>query len=187
MKAKVNKVTIRLVQGDLLSLTVEVLVHSTTPTLSLPDWLTRAAGSALERETLLIGWCDVGSAVMTGAGRLSAKKMIHAVGPRWGEGSERGKLANTTWETLRLAEEHEHKSIALPPIATGAVGGYPVENCARVMMQQIVDFTFEPLRFLREIIVCVENETEFQAFQREFTRQIEDLKDTGSGGKVPAL
>ena len=71
--------------------------------------------------------------------------------------------------------------------ATGAVGGYPVENCARIMMQQIVDYTFEPLKTLREIIICVDSETALEPFEREFQRQLEDLTDTGSTGKVPVL
>lgn len=187
MKAKVNKVTIRLIQGDILALNVDVIVHSTDPTLTLPHRLGTLAGPSLEQETLLLGWCDVGSAVMTGAGKLPAKKMIHAVGPRWGEGSERGKLANATWETLRLVEAGGFKSVALPAIAAGAVGGYPIENCARIMMHQIVDFTFEPLKALREIIVCLDTDVALDVFEREFERQLEELKDTGSSGKVPVL
>jgi O-acetyl-ADP-ribose deacetylase (regulator of RNase III) len=185
MKAKVNKVLIRLLQDNILTLSVDVIVNSTDTSLSVSPRLTAAAGSTVEQECLLLGWCDVGSAVVTNAGKLTAKKLIHAVGPRWGEGSERGKLANVTWEALRLAEEGGYRSVALPAIAT-AIGGYPVENCARIMLQQIIDFTFEPLKTVREIVVCVETETEWLAFEREFQRQIEELKDTGSG-KVPAL
>jgi O-acetyl-ADP-ribose deacetylase (regulator of RNase III) len=185
MKAKVNKVTIRLMQGDIFALTVDVVVHSTDPTLTISPRLAAAGGPKIEQETLLVGWCDVGSAVMTGAGRLSAQKVIHVVGPKWGEGSERGKLANATWDTLRLVEEGGYRSVALPAIATGSIGGYPVENCARIMMQQIVDYTFEPLKSLREIIICVDGDTALEPFEREFQRQLEDLTDTGSGGKVP--
>jgi O-acetyl-ADP-ribose deacetylase len=185
MKAKLNKVLIRLIQGDILALSVDVIVNSTDTSLSISSRLTATAGNTIEQECLLLGWCEVGSAVVTNAGKLAAKKLIHAVGPRWGEGSERGKLANVTWETLRLVEEGGYRSVAFPPIST-AIGGYPVENCARVMIQQIIDFTFEPLKTVREIILCVETEAEWLAFEREFQRQIEELKDTGSG-KVPAL
>lgn len=186
MKKKVNKVTIRLLQGDIFALAADALVHSTDPRLSISSRLAAAAGPSVEQECLLIGWCDVGSAIMTSAGRLQAQHVIHAVGPRWGEGSERGKLANATWEVLRLAEEVGHRSVALPAISAGAVGGYPIENCARVMLQQIIDFTFEPLKTLREIIICAENDAERLVFERELTQQIEELRDTGPG-KVPVL
>lgn len=186
MKAKVNKTTIKLIQGDILASKADAIVNSTDPTLTVSPRLAAAAGIIVEQECLLIGWCEVGGAVMTSSGKLAAQKLIHVVGPRWGEGSERGKLANATWETLRLAEENGYRSLALPAIATGAVGGYPVENCARIMLQQIVDFTFEPLKSLREIQIYVDTESELQVFERELERQLAALRDSGSG-KVPAV
>lgn len=186
MKAKVNKVTIKLTQGNILALKADVIVNSTDPTLTVSPRLAEAAGAVVEQECLLIGWCDVGGAVVTNPGKLAAQKLIHVVGPRWGEGSERGKLANATWETLRIAEENGFRSIALPAIATGAIGGYPVENCARIMLQEIIDFTFEPLKTLRDIHICVDTESELQVFQRELERQLLELKDSGSG-RVPAV
>jgi O-acetyl-ADP-ribose deacetylase (regulator of RNase III) len=187
MKAKINKITLRLIQGELWALNVEALVHSTNPNLVVAPRLAALAGNAVEQECLLIGFCDVGAAVLTTAGNLPAKKIIHAVGPRWGEGSERGKLANVTWETLRLAEEHGFRSIAIPPISIGSLGGYPIENCAKVMVQQIIDFTFEPLKTLREIIICVESDAERTAFHAELQRQLATLSDAGDSGHVPAL
>lgn len=181
MKAKINKVTIEIIHHhDILSLNVETIVNSTDPNITIPEDMVALAGQALEQEVRLLGWCDVGSAIVTSAGKLKFKKIIHAVGPKWGEGSERGKLANATWESLRLAEENEMKSIAIPPISTGTFG-YPVENCATTMMTQIIDFTFEDLKYLRSVMVCIESESEFTAFVREFQRQIQELRNTGEG------
>ncbi len=117
---------------------------------------------------------------MTGPGNLAVDKIIHAVGPRWGEGSERGKLANVTLECLRLAENNRLKSIALPPISTGALG-YPLENCAKTMLTQIVDFTFENLKHLRQVTICMDTVHAFAAFQQEFQQQLQELKETGEG------
>lgn len=184
MKAKVNKIAIRIVHDALLNLPVEAIVHATDPNLTLTQEMILRAGPALQYECQYIGWCDIGSAVITTAGDLRFKKIIHVVGPRWGEGSERGKLANATRQTLHLAEENQLKSLALPAISTGILG-YPVENCAKVMLTEIIDFTFENTKHLRKITLCLENELAFNAFVKEFQRQIANLKESGEG-KVKA-
>lgn len=181
MKAKVNKVTIQLLQGDLFALQVDAIVHTTDPNLTVSPSLIAATGPTIEQQTSAVGWCDVGSAVSTGAGRLEGvQKIIHAVGPRWGEGSERGKLANVTWAILSLAETHELKTVAMPAISVGA-NGYPLENCAVTMLTKIIDFTFENLKHLRGVVLCLKDETELEAFRAEFQRQIDSLKDAGEG------
>ena len=111
---------------------------------------------------------------------MKVERIIHAVGPRWGEGSERGKLANVTLQCLRLAEQNRLKSLAIPAISTGTLG-YPMENCAKTMLAQIIDFTFDAPRFLRTIIVCLDNPLAYQIFKAEFTTQLEDLKEAGEG------
>ncbi|NJL56631.1 O-acetyl-ADP-ribose deacetylase [bacterium] len=181
MQAKVNKITIQLVQADLFALQVDSIVHTTDPNLTINPLLVAKAGPTIEQQTVAIGWCDVGSAIVTDAGQLNGvQKIIHAVAPRWGEGSERGKLANVTWASLSLAEKHELKAIALPAISVGA-NGYPLENCAVTMLSKIIDFTFESLKHLRTIIICLADDAQYTAFSHEFQRQIESLKDTGEG------
>jgi O-acetyl-ADP-ribose deacetylase len=179
MKAKINKVTVRLTQETIFSVNAESIVNATDPNLSLPAELAARAGIEVVHECIAIGWCDVGSAKITGAGNLNADKIIHAVGPRWGEGSERGKLANVTWECLHLAETNNLKSVALPAISTGALG-YPLENCATTMLTQIVDFTFEDLKHLRTILLCLPDELTFEAFRHEFEHQLEELRQSGT-------
>lgn len=178
MKAKINKVTVRLVREPLLSTGAAAIVHATDTNLSFEPELAARAGLDVVRECAAIGWCDVGSAVLTGAGNLPAEKIIHVVAPRWGEGSERGKLASVTWECLRLAEANGLKSIAMPAISTGSLG-YPVENCAKTMLTQIIDFTFEPLKRLRAIYLCLPDPLAYAAFQGEFERQLDELRQSG--------
>lgn len=179
MKAKVNRVTIQIVQDDLFSLSVAGIVNATDSELSLPPRLAAKAGASVQRECERIGWCEVGSAVITDAGNLNGvEKLIHAVGPRWGEGSERGKLLNVTFECLRLAEHNGLKSIAMPAISTGALG-YPVENCATTMLSQIVDYTFEDLKHLRMVVLCLDNEIAFSIFKTEFQQQLQELNESG--------
>jgi O-acetyl-ADP-ribose deacetylase len=176
MKAKVNRVSIQLVQDDLLSLPVSAVVNATDTALSLPPRLATKAGIAVQREIAEIGYCEVGSAVMTSAGGLGVEKIIHAVGPRWGEGAERGKLLNVTFECLRLAESHNLKAIAMPAISTGALG-YPLENCATTMLTQIIDYTFEDLKHLRTVMICLDNPLAYEAFKKEFQAQLLELRN----------
>jgi O-acetyl-ADP-ribose deacetylase (regulator of RNase III) len=180
MKIKVNKVTIQLVQDDILSLAVSGIVNSTDPNLHLNPALLLRAGHKLQEAVNAIHWCDIGDAVITNAGDLPFQKIIHAVGPRWGEGSERGKLANATLACLRLAEEYRLRSLALPAISAGVLG-YPLENCARTIITQIIDYTFENPRFLKLVVICLDNLTAMTVFQNELRLQAEQLKNAGEG------
>lgn len=179
-KVKVNKVTIRLARGEPYSIPVDGVVTGTDTNLNLDPQLLRAAGVEIQRELADIGWCDVGSAVITDAGALNAKKLIHVVGPRWGEGSERGKLMNATLECLLLAEQNGLRSLALPALSTGAAG-YPVENCARTMLTQIIDYTFEELRTLRTVVLCLSDDWAYEVFKAELVRQVDELRESNEG------
>lgn len=180
MKAKVNKVKITIVEDGILSQEVDAVVNDTTPNLALPPAWEEKGGKKLIDELFLIGFCDVGAACISSAGDLPYQHIIHAVGPKWGETSARGQLAKATWQILELAEEHQLKSISLPPISTGS-NGYPIENCARTMLQEIIDFTFEPLKYLRTIYICTETEIGYDTFSQELKLQAEKLIESGDG------
>ena len=77
--------------------------------------------------------------MITGGGKLKARHVIHAVGPRMGEGDEDEKLKNATLNSLKLADENGLRSIAFPAISTG-IFGYPVERCARIMLEIAADY-----------------------------------------------
>lgn len=178
MKAKVNNMTINILEGDLLSQKVAAIVNSTDTNLTLSPELKALAGDEVAEAIKQIGWCDVGAAAITPAGNLAFQKLIHAVGPRWGEGSERGKLASVTWQCLNLAEQERLRSIAMPAISTGK-NGYPLENCALTMLTQIIDYSFEALKYLKSVTICVDNAAALEAFENELARQLQDLKSSG--------
>ena len=86
------------------------------------------------------GPLPAGEAVLTRAGRLPSRHVIHTVGPRWGGGrqDEAETLARCYRNTLRLAREHALASVAFPSISTGAYG-YPVSEAARVGLRAVAD------------------------------------------------
>jgi O-acetyl-ADP-ribose deacetylase (regulator of RNase III) len=180
MKVKVNKVQIHVVEGDLFDMPVDALIVETDTNLHLNHNLARTAGDEVQRACQEIGWCRVGSAVVTAAGNLPYKRLIHAVGPRWGEGSERGKLVKLVFRCLQLAEEQGMRSIAFPPISVGIMG-FPLESCARIILSESIDFTFEDLHHLRKVIVCVQDALSLDVFSREFERLIDQLQASGEG------
>lgn len=180
MKAKVNKVSIRILRDDILALPAAGIVRVTDTNLSMSPEFAERVGLTVVDACREIGWCKVGGAAITPAGKLPFEKIIHAVGPRWGEGNERGSLANVTTNCLALAEDNALKSIAMPAISTGVLG-YPLEGCARVMLDAIIEFTFDDPRYLRNIILCLDSALALDVFNTEFARRIHHLQISGEG------
>lgn len=180
MQVVINDITVELVQGDITELETDAIVNAANSQLILgagvAGAIRRKGGPSIQEECLKIGYCEVGSAVITGGGDLKARHVIHAVGPRMGEGSESGKLANATRASLQLAEQHALLSIAFPAISTG-VFGYPLEGCADVMLRVIIDYTFEDLQHLEHIVVCLYDARAFDVFAAEFREKMEALQD----------
>ena len=95
----------------------------------------RAAGGSVLEECRRLGGCPVGQARITGAGRLHAKFIIHAVGPVWrgGRGDEAALLASCHRAAIELAVAHSCERVAFPAISTG-VYGYPLEQAATIAL-----------------------------------------------------
>jgi O-acetyl-ADP-ribose deacetylase (regulator of RNase III) len=137
---------IDLVQGDITEQSVDVIVNAANQALvgggGVDGAIHRAGGPAIMAECDSIraqqGGCPTGSAVITTAGRLPAKAVIHTAGPRWAGGSkgEAALLASCYRSCLELAIEHGHRRIAFPSISTG-IYGYPVEEAAGVALSTV--------------------------------------------------
>jgi O-acetyl-ADP-ribose deacetylase (regulator of RNase III) len=147
VKATICGQTLELVEGNIVEQQVDAIVNAANGRLAggggVDGAIHRAGGPSIMRETgrLYPDGCPTGSAVISGAGKLSAKHVIHAVGPVWSGGGrgEPGLLASALRRCLELALEHHCGSIAFPAISTG-VYGYPVELAAVVALQTVRDF-----------------------------------------------
>lgn len=141
---------IELVQGDITKQSVDAIVNAANSALAggggVDGAIHKAAGPQILEECLRIrkqqGGCPAGYAVITSAGKLNAKYIIHAVGPIWrgGTTNEAETLAAAYRNSLLLAVQYGVDSIAFPSISTGAYG-YPLKLAAPVAVSTIKEFT----------------------------------------------
>jgi O-acetyl-ADP-ribose deacetylase (regulator of RNase III) len=135
---------IELALGDVTKEHVDAIVNAANAELrgggGVDGAIHRAGGPEIMAECREIGYCAPGEVVITGAGRLPARFVIHAVGPVWkgGGADEELLLASCHERALELAREHGCRTVAFPAISTGAYG-YPPELAAPIALAATVD------------------------------------------------
>lgn len=142
MERKRGSVFLRIVQGDITDQKVDAIVNAANNRLwmgaGVAGAIKRRGGEEIEREAVRQGPIPVGEAVVTGAGRLPARWVIHAA--VMGQDLKTGEreIRDATRNALRRAEEKGLRSIAFPALGTG-VGGFPLRDAARVMLRAVCD------------------------------------------------
>ena len=167
MKIRINQSEIELIQGDITESDTDAIVNAANDQLILGAGVAGAirikGGASIQEECSSIGHCPVGGAVITGAGKLKAKHVIHAIGPRQGEGEEETKLKNATLNSLKVAEQNKLKSIAFPAISTG-IFGFPLDACASIMLTTAKDYLSGTTNIERVVFVLFDDES-LKAFE----------------------
>lgn len=140
MRIQINRSEVVLIQGDITESDTDAIVNAANSELILGGGVAGAirkkGGPTIQQECDAIGGCPVGEAVITSGGNLNARYVIHAVGPRWGEGDEENKLHNATLNSLKRADEKGLRSIAFPALSTG-IFGFPMDLAAKIMIQTV--------------------------------------------------
>jgi len=161
-----TKITVA--RGDITKQNVDAIVNAANSSLlgggGVDGAIHRAGGPGILAACVEIrdrqGGCKTGEAVITTAGRLPAKKVIHTVGPVWrgGQHNEPELLYNCYRNSLQLAVDNNLKTIAFPNISTG-IYGYPKEKAVNVAVKAVRDFTEKNPPDLKEIVfVCYDEE-----------------------------
>jgi len=162
-----NSKTLRLEKGDLTALDVEAVVLYAREDLQLGNGFGSAVkargGLRIQEELDRIGSLAMGDAVVTSAGSMRMRYLIHACGPKFQEPELEPKLRRCVWAALEAAASQNCRSLAFPPMGAGFYG-VPLELSARVMLESIRNFIAHPCS-LEELTICVIDGREFHAFQ----------------------
>jgi O-acetyl-ADP-ribose deacetylase (regulator of RNase III) len=178
MKATVNKSVLELVQGDITQQDMEAVVNAANKSLlgggGVDGAIHRGAGPQLLAECRTLGGCETGDAKITKGYQLSAKHVIHTVGPVYRQGSEkvRDLLASAYRRSLEVATENGLKSLAFPSISTGAYG-YPLDEAASIALTTVIGYLeeCEDIRLVRFVLFGSEAFDAYQKVLRDLREQ----------------
>jgi len=181
MKVNIENRVLELVEGDITEMQTDAIVNAANNRLILGGGVAgaikRKGGPTIQqecnkivREDSIGGGTFVGGAVITGAGNLKAKYVIHAVGPRMGEGNEDEKLKDATLKSLKVAEKNNLKSISFPAISTG-VFGFPIQKCAEIMLRATIDY-LKSKTGIERVVFCLYGQDSYQVFENQLKMEI---------------
>ena len=166
MKAEIGTSVLELCDGDITEMSTDAIVNAANARLILGGGVAGAirtkGGPSIQAECDQIGGTFVGGAVITTAGSLKARHVIHAVGPRAGEGNEDEKLQEATLNSLKVADENNLKSISFPAISTG-IFGFPIERCAEIMLETTIDY-LKGKTGLERVVFCLFGSESYEVF-----------------------
>ncbi|HJP64634.1 MAG TPA: O-acetyl-ADP-ribose deacetylase [Mucilaginibacter sp.] len=158
---------IELARGDITKLEVDAIVNAANTSLlgggGVDGAIHRAGGKAILEECIKIrdkqGGCKVGEAVITTAGNMPAKYVIHTVGPVWSQSKTSADelLANAYRNSLKLAIENQVKTIAFPNISTG-IYHFPKDKAAEIAIDTVKGFLSNYPQIDKVIFVCFDED-----------------------------
>lgn len=141
MRVRIGSNELEVMSGDITEMDVEAIVNPANAMLKLgagvAGAIARKGGPLIQRECDQIGGCETGRAVITGSGELGCRYVIHAVGPKQGDGDEEEKIASATDAVFDICAKKNIQSVAFPAISTG-VYGVPMETCAEALLKTAI-------------------------------------------------
>jgi O-acetyl-ADP-ribose deacetylase len=165
--SKLHGKIIRLEKGDLTALPVDAIVYYAREDMQLGSGFGTAiqarGGTAVKEQLTKIGRIGMGQAVVTTAGGMQPRFIIHACGPKFQEPDREPKLRQAVKAALDAAASAGLSAVALPPMGAGFYG-IPLDLCVKVMLEEISGFLSEEGP-VSDVIICVVDNREFHAFQ----------------------
>jgi O-acetyl-ADP-ribose deacetylase (regulator of RNase III) len=167
----VGHCAVRLIRADITDLDAEAFVFYARQNLALGagfgNAISKRGGAGIKAELEKLAPVPLTEAVVSSAGNLKAKYIVHAVGPSFQEEGLDAKLRQTLVNCLKRADEKGIRQIALPPMGAGFFG-IPLSSCVELMVQALRDYLLGDT-MLKEIILCANDEREYQAFRAKLS------------------
>jgi len=167
-KAKINQTILELQQGDITKQAVDAIVNAANSSLlgggGVDGAIHRAAGPKLLEECRTLDGCPTGDARITKGYNLTAKHVIHAVGPVYGTDDAPKNLASAYRRSLEIAVENKLKSVAFPAISTG-IYGYPMLEAAQISLATTADFLLDD-DSLERVVFVLFGDWAFEIFRK---------------------
>jgi O-acetyl-ADP-ribose deacetylase (regulator of RNase III) len=158
---------LHLLRGNITKIAADCIVNAANTSLlgggGVDGAIHRAGGPAILADCRKIiakqGGCKVGEAVITTAGNLPSKFVIHTVGPVWngGNNNEKLELYNCYKNSLQIAIDNSCKSIAFPNISTG-IYKFPKDEASKIAVDSVIDFLSKSDKIDEVIFVCFDEE-----------------------------
>lgn len=161
---------IELIMGDITKLKVDAIVNAANSSLlgggGVDGAIHRAAGPELLAECRALNGCKTGNAKITNGYNLSAKFVIHTVGPVWNDGyhEEPELLSSCYRKSLKLAVKNGIKSIAFPNISTG-IYHFPKTRAANIALETVCDFLKKD-QTIEKVIFCTFDDENYELYRK---------------------
>jgi O-acetyl-ADP-ribose deacetylase (regulator of RNase III) len=163
MEKNLSGVKIKVIQGDISDSEADAIVNAANNHLwmgaGVAGAIKRKGGKEIEDEAMKKGPIPIGEVVVTSAGKLRAKYVIHAAVMGQDLTTNEEYIKNATQNSLKRAEELEIESIAFPAFGTG-VGGFSMDRCAQIMLDQVKDFS-RKMKYLKEVLFVLFDEKSY--------------------------
>ena len=177
---KVKNTEIKVIRADITGLAVDAIVNAANNKLVMGGGVAGAikkkGGREIEDEAVKAGPIKIGEAVVTGAGKLPSKYVIHAATMGMDFATDEIKIRAATGSALKEADKLNLNSIAFPALGCGT-GGYPYLASAKIMAQEILKYLREEKTSLKEIIFCLYDEDALEVFNKGVISYIEHVLD----------
>ena len=170
MQTSIGQTRLTLVQGDITKQEVNAIVNAANSRLAggggVDGAIHAAGGPEIMAQCRTYGGCPTGQAVITTAGELPAKRVIHTVGPIYARQPNAAELLASCYKnSLKLAIEHNLRTVAFPSISTGTYG-YPLDDAAMVAVNAVIEVLKENPKAFDEVRFVLFDQMTYLAYCR---------------------
>lgn len=189
MEKKIKDTVIQVIKGDLTEQNVDAIVNAANNQLVMGGGMAGAikkkGGPSIQEEANKLAPIAVGEAIVTGAGNLKAKYVIHAATMGMDFETDEIKIRNSFANSLKRAEEKTITSIAFPALGCG-VGGFPLEKAAKIMAEELVNHLKKPSS-LQKVFFVLLDEPGAELFEKALSNHLDYMQQKMQHTPVPTV